>query len=463
MVEGTSLVNIKDRWIWSLQSSGDFTVASIRKLIDEFALSEVSSSTRWIKAVPIKVNVLAWKIKLDNLPTRLNISRRGMDIESILFPTCGKAVESTRHIFFTCQIARDILHLITSWWNIPYMEVSSYEECNDPDKYDTSRAEPDFRLCVNLNSVTAAGKADFLLEQRGSRLSWEPVYALVSKKQPSIGEIVPEASLQEQRAQEATNIKEDPSIDNFPTDANPSSSRKRQHDDDDEENDVEWREETPAPDGVDVEVPEDAEGVLIANIGSYMGGVDLWQNENHNNDNFDPQSMHDKRLEVVSISGTWHLGKLQVLDVTTGVLIDEYTNMMLWALFWACIVEALEGSCNDALSCVLDFHGDMACHLGKLNDCQILSQSQMSSTSLILRSTQLILDLIKGIDFLEFQRSEIASAVVIYVVGIEVQKNQISAIFELAKKVGRPKSLVEEWCSIVETPERGNDFVTERK
>ncbi|GJZ34037.1 diacylglycerol kinase 1 [Tanacetum coccineum] len=65
-------------------------------------------------------------------------------------------------------------------------------------------------------------------------------------------------------------------------------------------------------DGADVEVPEDAEGVLIANIGSYMGGVDLWQNENHNNDNFDPQSMHDKRLEVVSISGTWHLGKLQV-------------------------------------------------------------------------------------------------------------------------------------------------------
>lgn len=65
-------------------------------------------------------------------------------------------------------------------------------------------------------------------------------------------------------------------------------------------------------DGVDIEVPEDAEGVLVANIGSYMGGVDLWQNEDENYDNFDPQSMHDKVLEVVSISGTWHLGKLQV-------------------------------------------------------------------------------------------------------------------------------------------------------
>ncbi|CAA2975259.1 diacylglycerol kinase 1 [Olea europaea subsp. europaea] len=65
-------------------------------------------------------------------------------------------------------------------------------------------------------------------------------------------------------------------------------------------------------DGVEIEVPEDAEGVLLANIGSYMGGVDLWQNEDESYDNFDPQSMHDKVLEVVSISGTWHLGKLQV-------------------------------------------------------------------------------------------------------------------------------------------------------
>lgn len=65
-------------------------------------------------------------------------------------------------------------------------------------------------------------------------------------------------------------------------------------------------------DGKEIEVPEDAEGVLVVNIGSYMGGVDLWHNEDENFDNFDPQSIHDKVLEVVSVSGTWHLGKLQV-------------------------------------------------------------------------------------------------------------------------------------------------------
>ncbi|XP_058101877.1 diacylglycerol kinase 2 [Magnolia sinica] len=65
-------------------------------------------------------------------------------------------------------------------------------------------------------------------------------------------------------------------------------------------------------DGNDVEIPTDAEGVLVLNIGSYMGGVDLWQNEYEHDDDFELQSMHDKMLEVVCICGTWHLGKLQV-------------------------------------------------------------------------------------------------------------------------------------------------------
>ncbi|BAF30130.1 diacylglycerol kinase 1 isoform X2 [Oryza sativa Japonica Group] len=45
---------------------------------------------------------------------------------------------------------------------------------------------------------------------------------------------------------------------------------------------------------------------------SYMGGVDLWKNEDDVSDNFHPQSMHDKMLEVVSFTGMLHLGRLQV-------------------------------------------------------------------------------------------------------------------------------------------------------
>nr|GFB01013.1 RNA-directed DNA polymerase, eukaryota [Tanacetum cinerariifolium] len=96
-VEGYILVDMMDRWFWALEGSGEFTITSVRKMINDFMLPEMSSKTRWIKAVPIKVNVHAWKVKLDGLPTRLNISRRGIDIESVLCSMCGKAVESTSH------------------------------------------------------------------------------------------------------------------------------------------------------------------------------------------------------------------------------------------------------------------------------------------------------------------------------------------------------------------------------
>ncbi|XP_061346872.1 diacylglycerol kinase 2 [Gastrolobium bilobum] len=65
-------------------------------------------------------------------------------------------------------------------------------------------------------------------------------------------------------------------------------------------------------DGTDIEIPKDSEGLIVLNIGSYMGGVDLWQNDYEHDDDFSRQFMHDKMLDVVCVCGAWHLGKLQV-------------------------------------------------------------------------------------------------------------------------------------------------------
>nr|GEV47950.1 RNA-directed DNA polymerase, eukaryota [Tanacetum cinerariifolium] len=73
---------MRDRWVWLLKGLGDFSVASVRKLIDDKMLPEVSLKTCWSKAVPIKVNVLAWKVRIDGLPTRFNISRRENKLKS---------------------------------------------------------------------------------------------------------------------------------------------------------------------------------------------------------------------------------------------------------------------------------------------------------------------------------------------------------------------------------------------
>ncbi|GJX52197.1 RNA-directed DNA polymerase, eukaryota, reverse transcriptase zinc-binding domain protein [Tanacetum coccineum] len=114
-VEGVVLGVTPDRWYWTLDGSGEFSVASARKVIDDNRFPEVSTQTRWIKAVPIKVNIHAWKVRMDCLPTRLNISRRGIDIPSILCPVCGSVTESSSHLFFDCLVAKDNFRKICRW------------------------------------------------------------------------------------------------------------------------------------------------------------------------------------------------------------------------------------------------------------------------------------------------------------------------------------------------------------
>ncbi|GJS25874.1 RNA-directed DNA polymerase, eukaryota, reverse transcriptase zinc-binding domain protein [Tanacetum coccineum] len=86
------------------------------------------SSTRWVKYVPIKVNVMAWKIKLDAIPTRINMSRRGIDLDSLSCPICECGIESVGHLFFQCQVVRQVVRKISFWWNVDYVDFNSYEE-----------------------------------------------------------------------------------------------------------------------------------------------------------------------------------------------------------------------------------------------------------------------------------------------------------------------------------------------
>nr|GEW57570.1 RNA-directed DNA polymerase, eukaryota [Tanacetum cinerariifolium] len=69
-----------------LRGSQEFSVKSPRILIDNTILPKAEVPTRWLRVVPIKVNVHAWMVCLDKLPTRANLSLRGMDILSIAYP-----------------------------------------------------------------------------------------------------------------------------------------------------------------------------------------------------------------------------------------------------------------------------------------------------------------------------------------------------------------------------------------
>ncbi|GJY08885.1 RNA-directed DNA polymerase, eukaryota, partial [Tanacetum coccineum] len=128
MVQSKVLSDIDDRWIWDLNGEGVFRVKDARDLLDEALLPKVNVATRWIKTVPIKVNIFAWKMFLDRIPTRSNLVRRGVMVSSTLCSVCNTSVENSSHLFFCCDVAISVSRLICRWWNLHWSPCGSYLE-----------------------------------------------------------------------------------------------------------------------------------------------------------------------------------------------------------------------------------------------------------------------------------------------------------------------------------------------
>nr|GEY58676.1 hypothetical protein [Tanacetum cinerariifolium] len=122
------LPNISDRRCLSLEGSQEFSVKSSRILIDNTILPKAEIPTKWLRVIPIKVNVHAWKVCLDKLPTRANISLRGMDIPLIACPLYNSAMESSSYIFFACPLARQVWRIFLIWWKLEDVAFNSYNE-----------------------------------------------------------------------------------------------------------------------------------------------------------------------------------------------------------------------------------------------------------------------------------------------------------------------------------------------
>ncbi|GJW87255.1 RNA-directed DNA polymerase, eukaryota [Tanacetum coccineum] len=107
---------------------GEFSVKSASTFIDNYLLPKLEVPTRWIKVVPIKINIFSWKVFFDKLPTRLNLSLRGVEIPSILCPLCSIALESSSHLLFSCHLAWQLMFKVARWWELEHYDLNSYED-----------------------------------------------------------------------------------------------------------------------------------------------------------------------------------------------------------------------------------------------------------------------------------------------------------------------------------------------
>ncbi|KAL4568012.1 hypothetical protein LXL04_023612 [Taraxacum kok-saghyz] len=90
-----------DKWTWELETSGDFSVRSIRMYLDVARLTVAAHSTRW-----------------NRLPSRSQLVLRGVDVESVLYLLCQEEEEPVLHLLFGCSMARQVWQRVARWIQI---------------------------------------------------------------------------------------------------------------------------------------------------------------------------------------------------------------------------------------------------------------------------------------------------------------------------------------------------------
>ena len=93
-------------WSWKLDSSGIFSVSSLKNLIDDSILVNSNGfQTRWLESVPSKVNIIMWRLMLNRLATKWNLAKRNISVSNSYCLFCRFELESEVYLFLSCPLA----------------------------------------------------------------------------------------------------------------------------------------------------------------------------------------------------------------------------------------------------------------------------------------------------------------------------------------------------------------------
>ena len=116
-----------DYLYWSLEKNGLYSVKFGYKLLcEEERVEEASGLSRqsmaglwsriWSLKVPRKINKFLWRACADCLPTKVNLMKRKIVVNS-LCQLSGRFPESTKHALWECEAVRQVWSMEFSWVN----------------------------------------------------------------------------------------------------------------------------------------------------------------------------------------------------------------------------------------------------------------------------------------------------------------------------------------------------------
>ena len=121
MLDVSLHANVSDRWVWLRDPSEGYSVRGSYQLLTtkDNPLADPAASLIWHNQVPLKVSIFAWRLLRDRLPTKSNLVHRQIisSETSLCVSDCG-LVETSHHLFLSCNIFSSLWPLVRHWLGI---------------------------------------------------------------------------------------------------------------------------------------------------------------------------------------------------------------------------------------------------------------------------------------------------------------------------------------------------------
>ncbi|XP_071739044.1 uncharacterized protein [Rutidosis leptorrhynchoides] len=68
--------------------------------------------------LPQKIELFIWRVKQQRIPVKIELDKRGVDLDTVRCPVCNNDLETVEHIFIHCFFAKDLWSRVFRWWKI---------------------------------------------------------------------------------------------------------------------------------------------------------------------------------------------------------------------------------------------------------------------------------------------------------------------------------------------------------
>ncbi|XP_071735160.1 probable disease resistance protein At4g27220 [Rutidosis leptorrhynchoides] len=118
--------NGSDSLVWSLSSNDKWSTKTLTSLLVQHSASQGNIYLETIinRLVPSNVGLFIWQASISRTPCRVELDKRGLDLDSVRYPVCDDNLETTEHSLANCKRAREVWEQIYKWWQIVLPAIS---------------------------------------------------------------------------------------------------------------------------------------------------------------------------------------------------------------------------------------------------------------------------------------------------------------------------------------------------